>query len=124
MPAAILNQGRTAIRDSLKTLITHVGVSTDSTGFLATQTSLNPSGTGTNLIKTSTEADVDFSTFDATMTIDGSTEFTGLIINTIGVLSGSAASNALTRSVRSVGIGVQAGDTFTIGLRIAVADNS
>lgn len=124
MPAAILNQGRTAIRDSLKTLITHVGVSTDSTAFAATQTALNPSGSGTNLIKTSTETDVDLSTFDATMTIDGTTEFTGLVINTIGVLSGSAASNALTRSVRSVGIGVQAGDTFTIGLRVAVADNS
>lgn len=124
MPAAILNQGRAAIRDSLKTLVTHVGVSTDNTAFAATQTQLNPSGAGTNLIKASTETNVDNNTFDATITIDGNTEFTGLVINTIGLLNGAAATNALTRSVRSAGIGVQAGDNFTIGVRVAVADNS
>lgn len=126
MAAAILNQGKSAIRDSLKTLITHVGVSTDATAFAATQTALNPSGAGTNLIKTSTETNtgVNGDQFDATITIDGTTEFTNQTINTIAVLNGAAASNALTRSVRTAGIGVQAGDSFTIGVRFRVEDNS
>lgn len=124
MPAAILNQGRTAIRDSLKTLITHVGVSTDATAFLATQTAINPSGAGTNLIKASTEADVDAFTFDAQISINGDTEFTGQNIATISVLNGSAASNALTRTLRTQTIGVQAGDLFTVGVRVQAQDNS
>jgi hypothetical protein len=124
MAAAIVNQGKTAIRDSLKTLITHIGVSTDNTAFSAAQTALNPSGSGTNLIKASTEADVDTSTFDASISINGTTEFTGLVINTIGLMNGSAASNVLSRSVRSAGIGVQGGDVFTIGVRVQVQDNS
>lgn len=124
MALAILTQGKTAIRDSLKTLVTHVGVSTDNTAFAVGQVALNPSGAGTNLIKASTEADVDTSTFDATITINGTTEFTGLTINTIGILNGALTSNALSRSVRTAGIGVQTGDLFTIGVRVAVQDNS
>ena len=126
MAAALLNQGKTAIRDSLKTLISNVGVSTDATAFAATQTTLNPSGTGTNLIKAATKTDVDTFTFDATITIDGTTEFTGLSIMTIGALNGALATNALSRSVRGagLGIGVQAGDSFTIGVRAQVQDNS
>lgn len=125
MPAALLNQGRTSVRDSLKTLVSHVGVSTDATAFAATQTTLNPGG-GTNLIKAASKADVDTFTFDATMTIDGSTEFTGQSIMTVGALNGPAATNALSRSVRGtgLGIGVQAGDVFTIGVRAQVQDNS
>jgi hypothetical protein len=126
MPA-LLNQGKTAIRDSLKTLVTHVGVSTDSTAFSAAQTTLNPGG-GTNLIKTATETNVTVTStddaFDAVMTINGSSEFTGLTIRTIGLLNGSSASNALLRRVRTAGIGVEAGDVFTIGVRIQVQDNS
>lgn len=122
MAAAILNQGKTAIRDSLKTLISHIGVSTDSTAFSATQTELNPGG-GTNLIKASSETNVDDFTFDAQISIDGDTEFTGNSIRTIGALDGSAAGDALTRTVRSA-IGVEAGDLFTIGLRFQVQDNS
>lgn len=124
MAAAILNQGKTAIRDALKNLISHVGISTDSTAFGATQTALNPSGAGTNLIKASAEVDVDANTFDAQISINGDTEFTGQDINTIGVLNGSAASNALTRTVRTNPIGVQAGDVFTVGVRVQVQDNS
>lgn len=126
MPAAILQQGKTAIRDSLKTLISHIGVSTDQTAFAIGQTQINPSGAGTNLIKASTETDVDANTFDATISINGTTEFTGLVINTIAAHNGAANTNALTRSVRGagLGIGVQAGDLFTVGVRAAVADNS
>lgn len=124
MTAAILTQGSTSIRDSLKTLFTHVGISTDSTAFAVGQTAINPSGAGTNLIKTATKTDVNATTFDATMSIDGTTEFTGLTAMTISLLVGSARTNASTRSVRSVGIGVQAGDSFAIGIRVAVADNS
>lgn len=126
MSAAILNQGKTAIRDSLKTLVTYVGLSTDSTAFSATQTALNPSGSGTNLIKaaTNTNSGSNNDQFDATITVNGTTEFTGLVINTISIQNGSAAANALSRSVRTAGIGVQAGDSFTIGIRVLVQDNS
>lgn len=124
MAAALLTQGRTAIRNSLKTLITHVAVSTDSTAFAVGQTAINPSGAGTNLIKASTETDVDADTFDATMTIDGSTEFTGQTIRTISVMSGATRTDALSRTVRATGIGVEAGDLFTIGVRVRVSDQS
>lgn len=127
MPA-ILNQGKTAIRDSLKTLVTHVGVTTDNTAFAATHTTLNPSGSGTNLIKNATKANsgINNDQFDATITIDGTIEFTNQAINTIGLMNGSAPTNTLSRSVRGtgLGIGVQAGDTFTIGVRVLVQDNS
>ncbi len=124
MPAAILDQGRTAIRDSLKTLVTHIGLSTDSTAFNATQTALDPTGSGTNLIKASTEVDVSASSFDATISVNGTTELTGQTIRTIAAMNGSARTNALTRSVRGAGIGVEAGDVFTIGLRFAISDAS
>jgi hypothetical protein len=124
MALAILNQGKTAIRDALKTLITHVGITTDGTAFAATQTALNPSGSGTNLIKAATKTDVDANTFDAQMSIDGTTEFTNQTINCISIQNSSAASNALTRVVRTAGIGVQSGDAFTIGVRVQVQDNS
>lgn len=122
MAAAILNQGKTAIRDSLKTLVTHVGLSTDATAFAATQTALNPSGSGTNIIKAATKTDVAFDTADATITVtsaDGTGNFA-----TVSVQNGSAASNALTRSVRASTIGIQAGDTYTVAVRFAVQDNS
>lgn len=124
MAAALLTQGKTAIRDSLKTLVTHVGVSTDSTAFAVGQTRIDPTGSGTNLIKASTETDVDGDTFDATISINGTTEFTGSTIRTIAIQNGSAATNALSRSVRSVGIGVESGDVFTVGVRVRVSDQS
>ncbi len=125
MPA-ILAKGRTAMRDALKTLISHVGVSTDTTAFADGQTTIDPSGTATTVIKTSTEVNVDGSTFDATMTVDGTADTTlqGKFINTVGVLNGPANTDVLTRTVRSVGIGVQVGDVFQVGVRAAVQDNS
>lgn len=122
MPAALLTQGRTAIRDALKTLVSHVGIATDSTAFAAGQTTLNPSGAGTNIIKPSTEVDVDASTFDASISVS-SADGTGLF-RTVGVLNGAAAANALSRSVRTNGIGIDAGDSYTIAVRAAVQDNS
>ncbi len=125
MPA-ILARGRTAMRDALKTLISHVGVSTDTTAFADGQTVIDPSGTATTVIKASTETDVDGNTFDATTTINGDTDtaLQGKFINTIGVLNGSTRADVLTRTVRTVGIGVQAGDVYNVGIRAAVQDNS
>ncbi len=122
MPA-ILARGRTAMRDALKTLITHVGISTASDAFADGQTVIDPTA-GTNLIKTSTETDVDGNTFDATMTVTGATEFTNLTIRTIGVLNGGLRTDILTRTVRALGIGVQDGDVYTVGVRVAVQDSS
>lgn len=124
MAAAILNGGKTAIRNALKTLITHNGFYSDNTAFSATQTQGNPSGAGTVLVKPTTHTDVDAFTFDSQSTINGDTEFTNGTIFTITVQNGSANTNALSRSVRSQGIGVQAGDLFTVGSRVQVQDNS
>lgn len=120
----LLDQGKTAIRDSLKTLVTHIGLASDSTAFAANQTRLNPSSAGTVLIKASTETNVDAATFDAAISIDGTTEFTNATIFTIGLMNGSAATNALSRTVRTQGIGVQAGDVFDVGVRVVVQDNT
>ena len=128
MSAAILNQGRTSIRDALKTAFApNIGVTDDQTAFSASQTALNPSGgTTSTLIKAATITDVDYATFKSEISIDGSSEFTGKVINTIGACLDTTAASAQSRSVRGsgLGIGVQAGDLFTIGLQIAVQDNS
>ena len=124
--AALLTIGITAIRDSLKTLVSHVGVATDQTAFSAAQTALDPAngGAGNLLIKASSEANVDAATFDATMEIDGTSEFTGKDIWTIGILDGATRTDALSRTVRTNSIGVQAGDTFVLGVRVKTEDNS
>lgn len=126
MPAAILNQGQTVIRDAVKAVTSHVGVATDQTAFSATQTELDPAnaGAGERLIKAATKVDVDFQTEDYTITIDGDSEFTGLQIWTIGILDGATRADVMTRTVRSLSIGVQAGDTFTVGVRLTHEDNS
>ena len=152
MPAAIVDIGKTSIRDRLKPntglpttgLVTHVAVSDDTTAFSAAHTTINPAvGTTSTHAEPATSTDVDATTFDATITITGTTEFTGKVINTISLTKGVAARSAssgthtgapltagttdlLTRSVRGsgLGIGVQAGDTFTVGVRVAVQDNS
>lgn len=60
----------------------------------------------------------------------GTSEFTGKVINCIGAGKGASMSvdgtDTLTRSVRGsgLGIGVQAGDSFTVGLRLIVTDAS
>lgn len=142
MSAAILNQGKTAIRDSLKTLITHVCVSDDQDTFDAADTGINPTAGSTSThVETATDTDVDGNTFDSTITITGATEFTDKVIYSIGVAKGAGIRSAtgsggthtgggtvgtdcMTRSVRTLGIGVQSGDTFTLGVRTQVQDNS
>lgn len=149
MAASILNQGETAIRDAVKSLVTHVGISDDTQAFAAGDTGINPGAgsTSTWVKSTSTgggaETNVDFQTVDYTITIDGTTEFTNKVINSIGVAKGLGirqatgaggthgggsvvGTDALTRSLRSagLGIGVQAGDSFTIGVRLKHEDNS
>lgn len=125
MPA-ILDQGLTVIRDAIAGVVSHVGVATDATAFAAGQTELDPADVGASnrLIKAATKANVDGTTFDATISIDGDSEMTDRTIFTIGALDGAARTDAMTRTVRSQGIGVQAGDTFTIGVRIQVEDNT
>jgi hypothetical protein len=124
MPA-ILNRYRTAMRDSEKARVTHVAVSDDSVAFAATQTTVNPTGGATvAVVKAATKTDVDLATFDAVITV-GSADATlaGKSIRTISACDGAAATNALTRSVRAQGLGIEpAGDTFTIGVRLANTD--
>lgn len=126
MPAAIYTVGKTAIRDLLKTGFSpSIGVSDDNIAFNVAQTSINPTGGATTaLVKTATIADVDASTYDATISINGTTEMTGKNIYSIGACTSNAASAAKSRTVRSNPIGVQTGDLYTIGLRIGTADNS
>lgn len=144
MANALLNQGKLEIRNSIRTLVTHVGVTDDTQAFVGTQTTMNPGvGTTSTHGSTTTETDVDASfAEDFTMTIDGSTQFTGKVINTISLGKGAAmrsassglhtgtpltvGSDCISRSVRGagLGIGVQTGDTFTVGVRAAVEDNT
>lgn len=142
MAIALLNQGKTSIRDSLKSLITHVCGSDDNTSFSAAQTGINPAGgSSSTIVKSTTNTNVDANTFDATIVINGTTEFTNKNLLAIGVSKGTAIRQAsgaggnhtgsgtvgietISRSVRSLGIGVQSGDVFTIGVRVQVQDNS
>lgn len=142
MAASILNQGKTSIRDALKTLITHVVVSDDNTAFSAADTGINPgAGSTSTHVEAATDADVDGNTFDSTITINGASEFTGKSIYAIGVAKGTAiraatgaggthtgggtvGTDCLTRAVRTLPIGVQSGDVFTLGVRSQVQDNS
>lgn len=131
MPA-LLNQGRTFMRDALRgvagNFVTHVGVTQDATAFAVGQTVIDPAGdvVANRLIKAATFTVVDFQTLDATMSITGDTEFTGKVINTISLLKGATRTDPFSRSVRGtgLGIGVQAGDNFTVGNRLVVEDNT
>lgn len=127
MPA-ILTQGITDIREAVRTLVTHVGVATDATTFAAAQTAIDPANAGSTnyLIKPATKTVIDFQTMDYTMTIDGNTEFTNKSIMTISILKGALRTNAITRSVRGagLGIGVQAGDLLTVGVRDRTQDDT
>lgn len=142
MSASILDQGKTAIRNALKTLITHLCVSDDNTAFSSAHTGINPAAAATSThVGAATDTDVDASTFDSVITISGATQFTGKIIYAIGVAIGTAIRSAtgaggthtgggtvgtdlLSRAVRSLGIGVQSTDTFNLGVRTQVQDNS
>ncbi|HWH13175.1 MAG TPA: hypothetical protein VNT51_00395 [Miltoncostaeaceae bacterium] len=124
MPRAILDAGLADLRNAVKARWTHLGVATDTTAFAAGQTALDPANVGaTNLlIKPATWTDVDGTTADATITVNGTSELTGRTLFTEGLLTSSARTAAVARVVRPVGIGVAAGDTFTIGLRVKVTD--
>lgn len=143
MAAALLAQGKSAYRDSLKALVTHVCVSDDTTAFAVGQTVVNPGGGTTSTHgEASTDTDVGTDSFDAVMTISGTSEFTNKVINTIAVGKGAAMRGAssgthtgvpitvgtdcLSRSVRptGLGIGVIAGDELTVGVRSTIEDNS
>lgn len=125
MPA-LQTQGITALRDAVKTICTNVAVATDQTAFAVGQTAVDPANAGAAniLIQAATNANVDFQTFDSTMSINGTTQFTGLQIWTISLLNGALRTNSLSRIVRTVSIGVQSGDTFTIGTRVKVQDDT
>lgn len=123
MPA-IHSQGINKILVRLRGLLTHVGVSTDSTAYAIGQTRLDPTATGTNLIAAATQTNVNNSTDDYTINVT-SANFGGNNIRTIGAMDGASATNNISRSVRANGIGVEpAGDNFTIGVRAVVTDQS
>lgn len=145
MPAAILNQGKTAIRDVLKNnLVTHVAVTDDATAFDATQTRINPAAGATSThVEASTDTDVGTDGFDAVMTVTGDTEFTNKVIMCLAIADGpairsaggtgthtgagnAAGTDTISRSVRGAGLGwgVQAGDILTVGARLTAQDNS
>lgn len=141
MPA-LLAQGSTAIRDSLKTLVTHLVVSDDDDVFDDADTGINPNATGTSThVEAATDSDIDGTTWESTITITGATEFTNKSIFSIGLAKGLAIRSAtgsggthtgggtvgtdtLTRSVRTLGIGVESSDTYTLAVRGAVEDNT
>lgn len=126
MAAAIFTAGLTAIRNLLKTGFSpSIGLSDDSAAFAVGQTTLNPTGGATvSLVKTATIADVTTTSYTATITVNGSTELTNKNIYTIGPCTSNVNTAAQGRYVRTNPIGVQAGDSYTIGLTISVADNS
>jgi hypothetical protein len=162
MSAAILVQGKTAVRDRLKPntglpttgLVKGLGVSDDSAAFAVAQVAINPTGAATNTHindatntdKTVTDTD---DAFDATFTLDNSAgaTYNNKVINTIALLKGpgcravagtgthsgtvggsanAIGTDTLSRSLRGagLGIGVQSGDIFTIGVRVQIQDNS
>lgn len=142
MPAALLQQGRTAIRDSIGTLITHVAISDDSAAFALAQVAINPTAGATSThVEAETTTVVDVDTVDCTITVTGATEFTNKSIFTIGVAKGlgirtsagtgthSGAGNTtgtdtISRAVRTLGIGVESTDTYTLAVRVRISDTS
>lgn len=131
MALAILQQGKTAIRDAVATLITHIAVTDDGTAFSISHTVANPAaGATTVLTKAASQTVVDANTMDETITITGATEFTGKVINCICAAKGTgttgAGTDTLSRTPRTagLGIGVQSGDIYTIGVRTTTTDAS
>lgn len=126
MSAAILNQGATAMRDALRgtagNYITGVGVSTANDAFSAAQTVIDPT-VGTNYMAAATSFTViDFQTVDVHLTV-ASGNITGNLW-TLSLMKGTTRTDALTRTVRTASIGVQAGDSYDLAIRYQVQDNS
>ena len=131
MAAAILTQGLTAVVSAVSALVTYVAVTDDSVAFAVGQTVVNPTaGTTTVLTQAATTTVVNATTVNKTVTITGATQFTGKVINCISAAKGTgttgAGTDTLTRSVRGagLGLGVQSGDVFTVGVQLVVADAS
>lgn len=142
--AAFLTQGLTERRNAFKTLVTHLTVSDDTTAFSAAHTGINPGAAATSThVETVSEADVDGITVDFSCTVVGASEFTGKVINCIGLSKGLGVRSAtgsggthtggaivgtdtISRSLRpaGLGIGVASGDTYTLTVRDVEEDNS
>lgn len=117
-------------------------VSTDNTAFSISQTGINPAAGSTSThVEAETTTTVDADTVDCTITITGATEFTNLSILAIGVAKGLGVRSAtgsggthtgggivgtdtISRAVRSLGIGVESTDTYTLSVRVRVSDAS
>lgn len=130
---AIHQQGRDILRKAIKgtagNTVTHVGMATDQTAFDDAQTALDPAngGAGNLLIKSATATDADAGAViqtDFTISINGDSEMTNKNIYTIGLQKGATRTDNISRTVRSQPIGVQAGDSYTIGARLKVQDDS
>ena len=138
----VWTRGKTSIRDAVKTLVSHVVVSDDSAAFAVGQTGINPTAAATSThVEASTDSDVDDSTADFTVTINGATEMTNKSIFSIGIAKGTAirqatgaggthtgggtvGTDAISRSVRALGIGVESTDTYALAVRGAIEDNT
>lgn len=122
--AAIHSQGINKILVALRSLFTHVGVSTDDTAYSVGQTRLDPTASGTNLILAATQENVDNATDDYTINVT-SANFGGNVIMTIGLQDGATATDNISRSVRQNGIGVDpSGDNFSVGVRVKSTDQT
>lgn len=130
MAASILTQGLTNLRDAVRGVAfnfwSHTAVATDATAFAANQTAVDPANAGAAnlLIKVATFTVVDATTIDGLISINGDTEMTGKNIFTISACKGNTRTDAITRSVRTNSIGVQAGDAITVGPRMTIIDAS
>jgi hypothetical protein len=142
MEPTLLSQGKTSVRDALKTLITHVVVSDDNAVFNIAHTGINPTAAATSThVEEAADTNIDGNTWESAITIDGATEFTDKIIYAIGVSKGLGVrqatgadgvhtgggivgTDAISRSVRTLGIGVEITDTYTLAVRGIVEDNS
>ncbi len=122
MPA-FLKTGLTDVRDAIKALITHVGVTDDGAAFDDDHTRLNPTeGATSNYIAAATKTDVDFRTVDYQFVVT-SANFGGKFVRAIGILKGAAATDAISRSVRTLALGIEPqNETLTIAVRVQDQD--
>lgn len=119
--SAFLRQGLTTIRDAIKGVITHIGVTDDPAEFDALDTALNPDD-GDVYIASATKTNVDFQTADYTFVVT-SANFGDKDITAIGLLTGSDPSNAVSRSVRTRTLGIEAAnEQMTITVRLQSQD--
>lgn len=126
MPA-FLDQGTIDVKNAVAAVISHVIVSDDDVAFDPTQTRINPTqGATTFFAAAATKSDVDGTINKKDYAIQvTSDDFGGKFINTLSVAKGSAASDVLTRAVRTFGIGVEpANDTYNLAVRLEHLDST